>query len=70
MTLKKVIRATAVNAAVVMLTGCGGSNSANITAGAGPGTGSNSGSGGGTTQTIQGIATPESVAVVTATNTN
>jgi hypothetical protein len=53
-----------------MLTGCGGSGSASTTAGSGSGSGSNGGSAGGTTQTIQGIATPQSVAVVTATNTN
>ena len=70
MTLKKVVRATAVTAALGMLAGCGGSNSASTAAGAGSGTGSNGGSGGGNTQTIQGIATPESVAVVTATNAN
>ncbi len=35
MTLKKVVRATAVTAALVMLAGCGGSNSASTAAGAG-----------------------------------
>jgi len=63
MMLKKAIRMAAVTVIVVALTGCGGSSSANTTAG---GTGSN----GGSAQTIQGIATPESVAVVTATNAN
>ena len=49
-----------------LLAGCGGSaaTSAN-TAG-----GSQTGSGGGSTPTIQGIATPSSVSVVTATNSN
>ena len=70
MMLIKLKRTTAVTALVIMLSGCGGSGSASTTAGSGSGTGSNGGSGGGTTQTIQGIATPQSVAVVTATNTN
>jgi len=51
-----------------LLAGCGGSSTtaANTTNGGG---GSQTGSGG-TTTTIQGIATPSSVSVVTATNSN
>jgi hypothetical protein len=51
-----------------LLAGCGGSAApaASTTNGSG---GTTNGSGG-TTSTIQGIATPSSVAVVTATNSN
>jgi hypothetical protein len=56
-------------AAVVfgLLSGCGGS-SASTGGGASSGTGNNPG--GGTTQQVQGIATPSSVSVVTANNSN
>lgn len=70
MTLKKTVRGAALAAAITLLAGCG-SNSAGPTAGTSSGgqTGGTGGTGG-NTQTIQGVATPESVAVVTATNTN
>jgi hypothetical protein len=51
-----------------LLSGCGGS-SAVASGGASSGTGNNN-SGGGTTNPIQGIATPSSVSVVTANNSN
>jgi hypothetical protein len=71
MRLKKVVRAAAVSIALVTLGGCG-SNSAGVAAGPGTGVsgGSGNGSGSGGSETIKGVATPESVAVVTATNTN
>jgi hypothetical protein len=55
-----------------LLAGCGGGSAAGSAAGSGSsgtsGSGNNnpSGSGGTTSQTVQGIATPSSVAVVTA----
>jgi hypothetical protein len=67
MTLKKTVPAAALAAAITLLAGCG-SNSTATTAGTGPG--GQTGGTGGNTPTIQGVATPESVAVVTATNAN
>jgi hypothetical protein len=58
----------AVALALVTLVGCGSSNNASTSAGGG--TGSSGGNGSGGTEPIKGVATPESVAVVTATNTN
>ena len=54
-----------------LLAGCGGGSAAGGAAGTSGSTGSSgsgnsSGSGGNTSQTVQGIATPSSVAVVTA----
>jgi hypothetical protein len=62
---RKVLGSACVAAVFGLLAGCGGSSSAN-TAGGSP-----AGSGGGTTSPpVQGIATPSSVSVVTATNSN
>ena len=58
---RRVMSGTCVAAVLGLLAGCGGS--------AAPAAGTTNGSGG-TTSTIQGIATPSSVAVVTATNSN
>ena len=61
---KTLVRGACVAATFSVLAACGG-GSAGSTAGAG----GQSGGGGGTpSQTIQGIATPSSVSVVTATN--
>lgn len=77
MTSGKAVLVMCVAAALGALPGCGGGSSAatTTTGGGGLSTGSGvtggtaGGSGGGTT-TIQGIATPSSVSVVTATNVN
>jgi len=63
---RKALGGACVAALFGLLAGCGGSSStvAN-TAG-----GSQTGSGGGATPPIQGIATPSSVSVVTANNSN
>jgi len=69
---------TALVAAMTLVAGCGSSTSNSVanggnTSGAGPGsgTGTGGGSGGGTTNPpVQGIATPSSIAVVTANNAN
>jgi len=51
-----------------LLSGCGGSS---VAAGGGGSSGTgNTSPGGGTTAQVQGIATPSSVAVVTANNSN
>jgi len=65
---RRVMSGTCVAAVLGVLAGCGGSAApaASTTNGSG---GTTNGSGG-TTSTIQGIATPSSVAVVTATNSN
>jgi hypothetical protein len=65
---------TALVAAITLLSGCSSSTAtsgANGGAAGGTGSGSSNGNGGGSINTpIQGIATPSSVAVVTATNAN
>ena len=56
-----------------LLAGCGGSSVASSAGGGGVSSGSGgtqTGGGGTTSQTIQGIATPSSVSVVTANNSN
>jgi len=55
-----------------MLVGCGGSGSSTASTAGGSSTGGSStgGSSSGGTTPIQGIATPQSVSVVTATNAN
>jgi hypothetical protein len=60
---RKLLCGAFVAAVFGLLAGCGSSSA--TAAG-----GSQTGSGGGTTPTIQGIATPSSVSVVTATNSN
>jgi hypothetical protein len=63
---RKVLCGACVAAVFGLLAGCGGSSAtAANTAG-----GSQTGSNGGTTPPIQGIATPSSVSVVTANNSN
>jgi len=64
---RRVLSGACVAAVFGLLAGCGGSSTpaANTNGSAGSQTGS-----GGTTATIQGIATPSSVSVVTATNSN
>ena len=78
MVLRKIVLATCAATAFAVLAGCGGGSTDAPAAGGVPGGGgttggttggSTGGSGGGTT-TIQGISTPASVAVVTATNAN
>ena len=64
---RKVVGGACVAAVFGLLAGCGGS-SATVTNTAGGS--QTSGSGGSTAAPIQGIATPSSVAVVTATNSN
>jgi len=67
------LRLAALAAALTLLAGCGGSTAGangGVSSGGGSGTGSSGGSGSGNTQPIQGVATPSSVAVVTATNVN
>ena len=66
--LKRIAHAACVVAAFGFLTGCGGSSTA--AGNAAGGSGGNPGGSGGTTTTIEGIATPSSVAVVTANNSN
>ena len=62
---RKVMGGACVAAVFGLLAGCGGSSSVNTSGG------SPTGSGGGTTSPpVQGIATPSSVSVVTATNSN
>jgi hypothetical protein len=76
--LKPIVRAATVTTAVILLTGCGGSSTAANTGtggngtvgGTSGGTGGTGGTGGNPPETIQGVATPSSVAVVTATNAN
>ena len=72
MVLKSLVRGACVAALVMSLAACGGNSSTSATGSGGSGTGSGTGSGGsgsgGGTQQIQGIATPSSVAVVTAKN--
>jgi hypothetical protein len=65
---RRVLSGACVAAVFGLLAGCGGSSTpaANTTSGSG---GSQTGSGD-TTAAIQGIATPSSVSVVTATNSN
>jgi hypothetical protein len=63
---KKILGGACVAAVFGLLAGCGGSSATAVnTAG-----GSQTGNGGGTTPAIQGIATPSSVSVVTANNSN
>jgi hypothetical protein len=63
---RKILGGACVAAVFGLLAGCGGSSAtAANTAGGSP-----TGSGGGTPPTVQGIATPSSVSVVTATNSN
>jgi len=63
---RKLVGGACVAAVFGLLAGCGGSAApAGNTGG-----GSQTGSGGGTTSAIQGIATPSSVSVVTANNSN
>jgi hypothetical protein len=66
---RKVLSGACVAAVFGLLAGCGGSSS---TTGGGQtsGSGGSQAGSGGTTTTIQGIATPSSVSVVTATNSN
>ncbi|HEV7442853.1 MAG TPA: hypothetical protein VGO18_09680 [Steroidobacteraceae bacterium] len=63
---RKVMGGACVAAVFGLLAGCGGSSAT----AANTGGGSQSGNGGGTTPPVQGIATPSSVSVVTATNSN
>jgi hypothetical protein len=63
---RKVVGGACVAAVFGLLAGCGGSSAT----AANTGDGSQSGNGGGTTPPVQGIATPSSVSVVTATNSN
>jgi hypothetical protein len=63
---RKVLGGACVAAVFGLLAGCGGSSAT----AANTGGGSQSGNGGGTTPPVQGIATPSSVSVVTATNSN
>jgi len=67
--LRTIMRAVSVTAACVVLAGCGSSSTSSSTGSSGGGTvgGDN---GGNPPETIQGVATPSSVAVVTATNAN
>ena len=70
---RKLMGGACVAALFGLLAGCGGSSTTAANAAGGSqssGGGSQTGSGGGTTSTIQGIATPSSVSVVTATNSN
>ncbi|MDB6090947.1 MAG: hypothetical protein JWN85_3731 [Gammaproteobacteria bacterium] len=70
MIFRKLVSGVCVAAAVGFLAACsGGSPAANTGGGQSTG-GSTSGGGGGGTQAIQGVATPSSVSVVTATNAN
>ena len=62
---RKVMGGACVAAVFGLLAGCGGSSATAANTG-----GSQSGNGGGTTPPVQGIATPSSVSVVTATNSN
>jgi len=70
---RKVVGGACVAAVFGLLAGCGGSS---VAAGSTAGGSQSSGNGGsqtgsgGSTPTIQGIETPSSVAVVTATNSN
>ena len=65
MMIKTIVGGLCIAAVFGLLTGCGGSSTAaGNTAGSGNGSGSNN------TPPIQGIATPSSVSVVTATNSN
>ena len=63
---RKIVGGACVAAVFGLLAGCGGSS----TTAASTTGGSQTGSGGGTTPAIQGIATPSSVSVVTANNSN
>lgn len=71
---RRVLGGACVAAVFGALAGCGGSSAAaGSTAGVSQtsgNAGSQTGSGGGTAPPIQGIATPSSVSVVTATNSN
>jgi hypothetical protein len=67
---RKVLCGACVAAVFGLLAGCGGSSATAAGGSQTSGGGSQTGSGGGTTPTIQGIETPSSVAVVTATNSN
>jgi hypothetical protein len=66
---RKVLSGACVAAVFGLLAGCGG-NSSTTSGGQTSGTGGSQTGNGGTTSTIQGIATPASVSVVTATNSN
>jgi len=66
---RKLVGGACVAAVFGLLAGCGGSAAPAGNTGGGSLT-SGSGSGGGTTPAIQGIATPSSVSVVTANNSN
>ncbi|MFL6605511.1 MAG: hypothetical protein ACJ8R9_29825 [Steroidobacteraceae bacterium] len=66
---RKVLSGAFVVAVFGLLAGCGG-NSSTTSGGQTSGTGGSQTGSGGTTATIQGIATPASVSVVTATNSN
>jgi len=73
--LKTITRAASIAAALSLFAGCGGSNNTS-SAGSGSASGGNTGgtnggfTGGTQSEPIRGIATPSSVAVVTATNAN
>jgi len=70
---RRVLSGACVAAVFGLLAGCGGSSVAAGNAANGSQTSGNGGSqtgNGGTTPPIQGIATPSSVSVVTATNSN
>jgi hypothetical protein len=71
--LRTIMRAASVAAACIVLAGCGGSSTPSSTGSSGGGTvgGTQGGDNGGNPpEIIQGVATPSSVAVVTATNAN
>lgn len=61
-------RALTLATLVAMLAACGGGSDSTVDSSTGGG--SSGGGGGGGTATIEGIATPSSVSVVTATNAN
>jgi hypothetical protein len=73
---RKILSGACLAIVLGLLAGCGGSSAAGSAAGGGQSSGSGdsqsggsqSGGGGATDQTVQGIATPSSVAVVTAKN--
>ncbi len=69
---RKFVGGACAAAMLTLLAGCGGSSaSVGSTTGGSQSNGSGqSGSGGSPTQTVQGIATPSSVSVVTANNSN
>jgi hypothetical protein len=67
---RKVSGGACVAAVFGLLAGCGGSSATAVNTAGGSQTSGNTGSGGSTPPAIQGIATPSSVSVVTANNSN